>query len=196
MEEVNRFVVMSFGFSASDFVTLARMVLRVYDEFKEAPKACEAFRNELLLFHRVLSKTASLLKYDNLILCEKDRVALSVCIQSCKELLYVQIYGAAGTPNDDPNSDFTNNEDYEQTTILYNPPNGDNRLFRGWQKKWGEKKFAAKIPKLQQAVSAHVQTLTGLQVTLNLYVKSLKLRKCWARVDLRIKYLVTINLKC
>ena len=90
----------------------------------------------------------------------------------------IQIYGADGIPDDDSACD----DDHTQAVILNSLPNGDNRLFRGWQKKWGEKKFAARIPRLQQAVSAHIQTLTALHTVISMYVLP-RNERCGAKFD-------------
>ncbi|KAL6717058.1 hypothetical protein ACLMJK_004972 [Lecanora helva] len=153
---------MSFGFSVADFISLARMSLRVYNKFKEAPKVCEAFRKEMLLFHQVLCNTAILLQDQSCYLTEKDKTTLAACTESCKELFYIKIYDAAGIPKD---VQFSHGTEFQDTSLKVTEANMkldcDWGSFRGWRQIWAEKKFAQKIPKLQQEVSAHIQILTA-----------------------------------
>ena len=147
---------MSFGFSVSDFITLARMTIRVYNEFREAPKTCDAFRTELLIFHSILIRTADLTRESSAQLSVGDKAALTQWIRSCKELIYVRIYGAVGVGEDCNEVDENALEDAALRTTK------ECRLFLGWRQKWGEKKFAARIPVLQQAVHSHVVALTAI----------------------------------
>lgn len=162
---------MSFGFSISDFFTLGGLALKLYNEFRVAPGACRAFANELLLFHQLLDKMGYLREEIEL-LGASDRAALKTCADSCKELIYVQIYGAAcgrtvlQIPGTMPR---TSSESI--SLILRRGPDGEDRFFRAWRQKWGERKFAARIPELQRAVTAHIQSLTAFYTLIIRYVQ-------------------------
>jgi len=161
---------MNFGFSLSDFVTLGELALKLYDEFKEAPGACRAFANELLLFHRILDKLGSNLQDDNF-LGASDYAALKACADSCKELIYVQIYGAARVPIPNQMHGTTPGTFIRlDSGILQRGPDGDDRFLRAWRQKWSERKFAARIPELQRAVTAHIQSLTAFNSLIARYV--------------------------
>lgn len=145
---------MSFGFSVSDFIALGALVLKLYDEFKEAPGACQAFAHELLLFHRILEKLGFELEGNVGHLENSDYAALKACADSCKELIYVQIYNSADVPSDIPSFEhfwqFTSNPQLETSGLL-----------RRWRQRWADRKFAVRIPKIQRAVAAHIQSLTA-----------------------------------
>lgn len=164
---------MSFGFSASDFVTLGVFAFKLYDEFRKAPGACRAFANELLLFHRVLDKLGSDLQGDADFLQASDYAALQECADSCKRLIYVQIYGAACVPTTLQTDGTTSGTPSTlDNKILPRGAVGDDRFLRGWRQKWGERKFAARVPELQRAVSAHIQSLTAFNSLIVRYVRS------------------------
>lgn len=164
---------MSFGFSVSDIYGCARLAYLLYDEFKQAPGACQEFAHELLLFHQVLWKTKSYFDCEIRHLNHSDQAALSLCFESCKELLYVQIMGAPTVPKDLENLNLgTLNR---QTSFYFHPSTASTdrdqfRFLRGLRHKFGERKFAQRIPKLQRAVSAHVEKLTALNVLIIQYV--------------------------
>ena len=91
---------MSFGFSVSDIYGCAHLAYMLYDEFKQAAGVCQEFSRGLLLFHQVLSKVKSTIESEPSHLSQSDQAALGACLDSCKELLYVQILGAAMVPKD------------------------------------------------------------------------------------------------
>ncbi|KAL6715281.1 hypothetical protein ACLMJK_007545 [Lecanora helva] len=156
---------MSFGFSASDIVGLARIVLRVYYEFRNAPRACDRFRLELYQFQNVLFQVSNLLQSHEHYMSEKDRESLAACTRNCKELIFNDIFGAAGVHISEYVCAGGSVElGYSRIDI---PPLIQQRLrpsqgliFYGWQEKWGQRKFAARIPELQQAISIQVSNLT------------------------------------
>ena len=166
---------MSFGFSVSDFVGLARTAYTIYFELRQAPKSCEAFRREILLFHEVLSRTASILEDKALLISDQDRQSLDTCAQSCEELLYVKIYGDTSLLRRDQCDDAIGSSGPGLLSLpsehkIYNmckwfPEHKTYNMcegFRGWRRTWNTRKFAAAIPSLQQAVAAHTQSLTAL----------------------------------
>ncbi|KAM0795330.1 hypothetical protein BDR22DRAFT_615181 [Usnea florida] len=155
---------MSFGFSVSDIYGCARLAYVLYNEFKQAPGACQDFAKELLLFHQVLLKTKSTVQAGKIHLSHADEneTALEICLDSCRELLYVRIMGAATAPRHldkikawgcDPEAKF----------ILHSTSD-EKRFLSGLRQKLGERKFASRIPELQRAVSAHVEKLTAYNV--------------------------------
>ena len=154
---------MSFGFSVSDIYGCARLAYVLYDEFKQAPGACQGFAQELLLFHRVLLKTESTTKCETSHLGNSDQAALEACLASCKELLYVHIFGSPEAPD---KIEVDNIElelsFHEYRYRLY--PRLYPRLFQGLSQRIRERKFASRIPKLQRAISAHIEKLTAFNV--------------------------------
>lgn len=163
---------MSFGFSVSDIILCARLAYRLYDEFKHAPGACQEFARELLLFHQVLLKTKSTIECEISNLNHSDQAAFEACLVSCKELLYEQIC-ASKVPSSLNVVDYVVDYvgDFESQwraldPLLHPDFGGEIRLCQGWRRKWGERKFALRIPKLQRAISSHIEKLTALNVLL------------------------------
>lgn len=162
---------MSFGFSVSDIILCARLAYKLYDEFKQAPGACREFARDLLLFHQVLLKTKSTIECEISNLNHSDQAALEACLDSCKELLYEQIC-ATKAPSSlsvvDYVVDYVGDFETLWTPLdpLVHPDFGQIRLFQGLRLKWGERKFALRIPKLQRAISSHIEKLTALNVLL------------------------------
>ncbi len=151
---------LSFGFSVSDFIGLARLTLKLYNDFKEAPGICQAFSKDLLLFHDILTKTARLLNDSDVpYIRPKEIATLKACVQRCKELIYIEIYSTAGIPTEA----MTYEDPSLNVSLSFHGSDDDHRLLRGLRKKWGEKKFASKIPQLRQAISVQIQTLTAAQ---------------------------------
>ena len=153
---------MSFGFSVSDIVGCARLAYRLYDEFRNAPEACQTFAQELLLFHQVLMKIKSTIESEAGHLDHSDQAALSACLDSCKELLYVQIMGANMVPTKSDDMSLYMHESYP----FHIHPHRF-RLLQGWLQRFGERSFALRIPKLQRAISSQIEKLN---VFLALYV--------------------------
>lgn len=159
---------MSFGFSVSDIVGCARLAYMLYDEFKQAPGACQGFARELLLFHQVLLKTKSTVECETSHLNHTDQAALGACLDSCRELLYVQIMGAHRVPTTLKDLEF--NTHILQADRFVPSASGETRLLPGWRQVYGQRKFAVRIPKLQRAISSHIEKLTALNVLLIQYV--------------------------
>ena len=90
---------MIFGISVSDIYGCARLAYQLYDEFAQASGACQDFARDLLLFHQVLMKTRLIMGDEASHLSDADRIALEACLDSCKELIFVQIMGARRVPN-------------------------------------------------------------------------------------------------
>ncbi len=158
---------MSFGFSVSDIYGCARLAYMLYNEFKQAPGVCQEFARELLLFHRVLSKIKSTIESEPSHLSQSDQAALGACLDSCKELLYVQIMGAAMVPKDLENIKFYA---HDMGFRSFDTSSDQKRFLGGLRQKFGERKFALRIPKLQHAISAHVANLTAFNVFIVQYV--------------------------
>lgn len=159
---------MSFGFSVSDIVGCARLAYKLYDEFKQAPGACQEFARELLLFHQVLLKTKSTIECETSHLNHSDQAALGACLDSCRELLYVHIMGAHTVPA--TLEDLESNTHILQADLFVPSTSSETRHFQGWRQKYGERKFALRIPNFQRAISSHIEKLTALNVLLIQYV--------------------------
>ena len=159
---------MSFGFSVSDIALCAHLAYKLYDEFMQAPGACREFARDLLLFHQVLLKTQSTIECEISNLNHSDQAALKACLDSCKELLYEQIC-ASKVPSSLDVGRYV--RDFESQCTLLDPLvhpdySGEIRFFQGCRLKWRERKFALRIPKLQRAISLHIEKLTALNVLL------------------------------
>ena len=163
---------MSFGFSVSDIVGCARLAYRLYDEFRQAPRACQTFAQELLLFHQVLMDTELAHSPFTSYLSHPDQAALRLCLDSCKELLCVQIMGAHEAPDDLREVKTFVEEGLSTDTIfdfILGPTFSKTSLNR-WRRKIRERKFALQIPKFQSAISSHIEKL---KVFLALYVSTI-----------------------
>ena len=156
---------MSFGFSVSDIVGCARLAYRLYEELKQAPGACSYFAFDLLHFHNVLMTANSTIEFEVGHLNHPEKAALSACLDSCKELLFVQIMGSQKVPEDwdlvlfdadDPLSDFLKCPYYGGTRTSHG--------FHNWRQRLEERKLASRIPKLQRAISAHIEKLNALLI--------------------------------
>lgn len=169
---------MSFGFSVSDFITLGGLTLKLYDEFKAAPGACRAFANELLMFHQILERLGFELQSHTDYLEASDHAALRACADSCKELIYVRIYGASCVPTELPTYGIKSTTSSKIVNVILQPrPYDNDRFHRAWRQKWSERKFAARIPELQRAVTAHVQSLTAFSSLIIRYVHLFQFRE-------------------
>ena len=154
---------MSFGFSVSDIIGCARLAYRLYDGFKQAPGACQDFARDLLLFYNVLMKTKSTIELEVGHLNHPDKAALSACLDSCKELLYVQIMGIHKVPEDLEDVGY-DKDDPQPGFVKYLIYGGTAYRFSGWSQKLEQRKLASRIPKFQRAISAHVEKLNTLLV--------------------------------
>ena len=157
---------MIFGISVSDIYGCARLAYRLYEEFEQAPGACQEFARDLLLFHQVLIKTRSAIDSSTSHLNDSDRAALRLCLDSCKELLCVQIIGVQEVPKDLTNTGFNLHDPLLESLWHVSPEIGD-QVFQAWRHKLNQRKLALRIPKLQRAISAHIEKLN---VLLNLCV--------------------------
>lgn len=157
---------MSFGFSVSDCVGLAAVVYKIYCEFKEASRACQDFAKQLILFHHILGRIGNQFSSndDNLDYRDLDQDVFSECVNSCKELVYVQIGGAV-----DVSSGIRTFETLGADVIWRRGSDGVDSLLKAWRQKWAQRKFSMQIPKLQHAVSMHVQSLTAFNTLIARY---------------------------
>lgn len=158
---------MSFSFGVSDIVVLSGLVFNLYDEFKKAPRACQGFAKELKSFHQVLEQMELHFQRNTVYLTDVELTVFKDCVDSCKELIYVQIYGFA---------DVSSGAQALETAYLYSVPgshakptvwrhphgsNGADHFLKAWRQRWAERKFAAKIPELRRAVTSHIHSLTA-----------------------------------
>ena len=154
---------MSFGFSISDFIFCAQLTYRLYVELKGAPAACQSLSKELLLFAQVMRKTQLLLEKQESDLDDLDRDTLETCLESCKNILFIQILGDSSIPEELPLPD----------DIRFDTPPTFNgrwgRFYHGLGEKIKQRRLALKIPKLQSEISANVEKLTAFNVLLIQY---------------------------
>ena len=156
---------MSFGFSVSDIYVCARLAYKLYDEFKQAPGVCQEFARDLLLFHQVLLKTNSNIECEASYLSHFDHAALRACLDSCKDLLYVQILGAPVVPQNLKEA-VSRENGLESTFLSHDRDDLFHWYSVNWRIKITARKFALRIPKLQRAISSHIEKLTALNVLL------------------------------
>ena len=156
---------MIFGISVSDIYGCARLAYMLYEEFKQAPGACQEFARDLLHFSNVLRMTTSALDSKTSHLSLSDRAALRLCLDSCKELLWVQIMGDEEVLEDWENVVFNMDNqishffDYKQYGGAFN---GGVGLFHRCRQRFEKRKLALQIPKLQRAISSHIEKLNVL----------------------------------
>ena len=157
---------MIFGISVSDIYGCARLAYRLYEEFKQAPGICQELARDLLLFHQVLIKTRSAIDSETSHLSDYDRAALRLCLDSCKELLYVQIVGSQTVPGYmlDVRSDLDVPllDNFENK--YYGALSRRDGLFPSWRQRFEKRKLALRVPKLQRAISAHIEKLNVLLI--------------------------------
>lgn len=158
---------MSFGFSASDFVALARLTFKLYNEFKEGPKQCQAFTKELHQFHFILRRFGDLLRDETI--GGPNKSEIESCLTASKELIYIEICGASDVPI------YVSVEHCQDPIVDLSPalaptgPSIEVRLLKAWRRRWAERTFARRIPKLKQAVAAHISRLTAVSALITQY---------------------------
>ena len=155
---------MSFGFSVSDIYLCARLAYKLYEEFKQAPGACQEFARDLLLFHQVLVKTISAIDSETSHLSGSDRDALRLCLDSCKELLWVRILGSRKASEDLEKVGL--DIEYPLFECFNDKCSSDchHHYLGTWRHRFEKRKLALRIPKLQRAISAHIEKLNVLLI--------------------------------
>ena len=165
---------MIFGISVSDIYGCAHLAYRIYVEFNQAPGACQEFARDLLLFYEVLRKTGSAIDSSTSHLDDSDGAALRRCLDSCKELLCVHIIGAQKVPEDLTNAGF--NLCYPLLdSSWYGRPVFKGQVFQTWRYKFHQRRLALRIPKLQRAISAHIEKLNVLLILYVFMIDGLRL---------------------
>ena len=166
---------MSFGFSISDFVCCGQLAYQLYIELKHAPGDCQAFANELLLLHQVILKTEAVILRAGYELEDAERATLGLCVDMCKDILFVQIAGADHTLTKFKRSHeersmlsicedvklqlVTSRADYDNITLPKL-----THLIRLVHRRFAERSFAKRIPKIRSAISPVIEKLMSFQV--------------------------------
>lgn len=173
---------MNLGFGVSDFVVVSHLARKLYNDFKEAPGTCREFAKELKSFHQVLEQLEFQLHSDNNHLTADEFAILEGCADSCKELIYVQIYGASNVPSDIQTLHFLSSG---STAALFTHPalcdvpkssreaNRGERCLKAWRRRWAERKFAARIPELRDRIRDHIRSLSAFNSLIIRYVIAL-----------------------
>ena len=168
---------MSFGFSISDFVCCGQLAWQLYTEFQEAPGACQAFAKELLLFHQVIGTIESLIGRRDRLLNEAEQATLGLCLDMCKDILFVQIVGVDSAPV------CLYTERLVQSTggvlklqfVAAPLKTYDHKIPPEYvspdlmillRQRLRERNFAKRIPKIRAAMSTAIEKLTSFQVLL------------------------------
>ena len=150
---------MIFGISVLDIYGCARLAYKLYDEFKQAPGACQEFARDLLLFHQVLMKTKATIENEASHLSTFDQSALGACLESCKELLYVQIMGAHRAPTSLDDIESNMNPFFRPIRPPISLHNVRHLLYPLYQRN-----DTLRIPKLRRAITAQIEKLTVFTV--------------------------------
>ena len=167
---------MSFGFGISDFICCGQLAYQLYIELKDAAGECQAFAKELLLLHQVILKTEALIIRTSGVLDDAEQATLDLCIDMCKDILFVQVAGVDSTFVDFDRGYgerptlstvgglkpqlVISQMDYDDTTL---PPKLTNLIYRVRQR-FRERIFARRIPKIQSAISTVTEKLTSFQI--------------------------------
>lgn len=109
----------------------------------------------------MLLKTKSTIGSEISHLSDSDQATLGACLDSCKELLYGQIIGAAIVPRSLEEVEY-NTHDSRKYFFFHH--DDQMSFLRGLRQRYGERRFALRIPKLQRAISAHIEKLTAINV--------------------------------
>ena len=147
---------MSFGFSVSDIYVYARLAYKHYVDFNSATETCQEFRRDLLLFHQVLIQTGSAIDPETSHLSRSDRYALRLCLDSCKELLWVRILGGQKVPEDLEKVELDTGYLGYPLSELFDHKYSTSANFdylRIWRTRFRKRKLASRIPKLQCSIS-------------------------------------------
>ena len=158
---------MSFGFGISDFICCGQLAYQLYTEFQNAAGDCQAFAKELLLLHQIILRTEALIRPASYVIDEADRATLGLCLDMCKDILFVQIAGGDSASWDEKMN-------YGQRLVLgsHGGPNismnWHDPSWRNWirsvRRKFEERNFAKKIPRIRAAISKVIEKLTSFQV--------------------------------
>lgn len=164
---------MSFGFGISDFICCGQLAYQLYIDLKDAAGDCQEFAKELLVLHRIILKTEALIIRAGNVLDDAERATLGLCVDMCKDILFVQVAGV------DMNFNIGDGERWVQSRgadlrlqlvtsrMLYrktiSPPKLA-RLIQLVRQRFRERSFARRIPKIRSAISTVTEKLTSFQV--------------------------------
>ena len=167
---------MSFGFGISDFVCCGQLAYQLYIELKDAAGECQAFAKELLLLHQVILKIEALIIRAGNVLDDAEQATLGLCVDMCKDILFVQLAGVSSTFVDSDRGHggrptlstggelkpqlVTSQMDYDDNSW---PPKLTHLIYRVRQR-FRERSFAGRIPKLRSAITTVTEKLTSFQV--------------------------------
>ena len=165
---------MSFGFSISDFISLANITLQLYDVLKTGSAECQAFSRDMLLFHDILQKLARNIEAERSTYELRDRVILQEHSLACHAFLWLEVFDNAFLNQPHSFHEVYELEPFEEDMpqlrwdqqIKHLKPSALSQL----QAKVRSARFARKIPKLQRSVTAQIEKLTAYNVLLMQYV--------------------------
>ena len=157
---------MSFGFSISDFICCGQLAYQFYIDLKDAAGDCQEFAKELLLLHQIILKTEALIIRAGNVLNDGEQATLGLCVDMCRDILFVRVAGV------DIDFDIDHGESWVQTrgntlrlqfdnTIM--PPKL-TRLIYLVRRRFRERSFARRIPKIRSAISTVTEKLMSFQV--------------------------------
>ena len=158
---------MSFGFSISDFLACAQLAWQIYDALKTGPTECQAFAEEVLLFHEVLMKVGEILQDANCCLGPRELRALSRHVDDCEQLLSSTIMGSFFAPE---YREAARSYRYQGSTDMHSDFNqkiGISRtLMVAFRERVRTASVAKKIPDLRHRITAQIEKLTAYNVLL------------------------------
>ena len=156
---------MSFGFSASDIVGLARITYNLYKDFQEAGKKYEAFAEDLRTFHCILYKAERVFEAKHDVEDDIDRTELRDCLHSCRHLIMVEICGGEWTQENVTNlQDRFGLNDLHPIFMSSSPCHEYGSKWRTLRDRLREMKFVQQIPRFRQQISSHINQLTLLGI--------------------------------
>lgn len=164
---------MSFGFSISDFLSLANVMLQIYDALRTGTAECKAFSKDMLLFHEILQKLGRNLEAGISTYDFDDRTILREHGLACDRFLWTEVFDGLLSPQYNFD-DIYELEPYEGGHARPRWTHQNKRLkpsaFSQVQATIRNARFSKKIPKLQRSVTAHIEKLTAYNVLIMQYV--------------------------
>ena len=165
---------MSFGFSISDILCCGQLAYQFYIDLKDAPGYCQEFAKELLLLHQIISKIEALIIRAGNVLDDGEQATLGLCVDMCKDILFIRVAGV------DIDFDKDDGEGWFQSTArddlrlqLFTSGMDDDNIIMPHKltrfkylvcRRFRERSFARKIPKIRSALSTVIEKLTSFQV--------------------------------
>ena len=165
---------MSFGFSVSDFLSIANVAYQIYETLKTGPGECQAFTYEMLMFYNILHRLAVNLDVNSATYRLADRAVLREHGRACYSFLWKEVLDRnVPSPYHWPYDihDIAPCEEGSAESRWYSKVKCLKPLsIAQAQATVRNAMFARKIPKLRQLATAQIEKLTAYNVLLMQYV--------------------------